>query len=143
MASRKQLIEHKLQYLQSPSAVGSNADRADVLTNKSALLKELAEITRTIEITVRDYEQTYGERFVLNNAAVAGAVNVAASAGRPSSSTPRNKSPTRPPGPELSAAAPEGLSSEAVSSGSAAAGAASIPPVFRPARGQNQRGFRG
>lgn len=67
LATKKQLIEHKLQYLQAPSASPNPQDRAEVVSSKNILLKDLAETTRSIEISVREYEQTYGERFVVNN----------------------------------------------------------------------------
>ena len=36
-------------------------------------MKDLADTSRQIEISVREYEQKYGERFMVNNNATAGA----------------------------------------------------------------------
>lgn len=45
------------------------------MSNKNTLLKDLADTSRAIEISVREYEQTYGERFVINNNTLVGPPN--------------------------------------------------------------------
>ncbi len=150
MATRKQLIEHKLQYLQTPAGQTAGSERADVVSNKSSLLKELAELTRTIEIAIRDYEQAFGERFVVNNSTVASAVGVAVSAGSAPGSgrsvLPRkNSSPLRTSASNSETPLPNSVQfdlspgSAEYSFGSPGGNYSSVPgaspPVTRPSRG--------
>ena len=138
--------------MQSPAAQtgGSNPERADVVSNKSSLLKELAELSRTIEIAIRDYEHAFGERFVVNNATVTSAVGVALTASSGAASgrgvlSRKNSSPLR-----TSASNPETPSSTSVQfdfspgptdnsfgspSGNYSSAPGASPPISRPSRG--------
>ena len=63
MITRKQYIEYKLKHIQKVSSEDASA-RAEALAAKPALLTELSDLKINIDAAVREYEQTYGERFV-------------------------------------------------------------------------------
>lgn len=70
MLTRRQYIEYKLKYIQKISAdpnESSEGARSEALASKSTLLSELSALQGTIEVSIRDYEQQFGEKFVRPN----------------------------------------------------------------------------
>lgn len=80
MLSRKQFIEYKLKLAQRPAAVqGADPQQTLSLANKQELTQELQDLTGRIEVSIRDYEDRFGERFIKPTASAA--INMASLSG--------------------------------------------------------------
>lgn len=67
MLTRRQYIEFKLKYIQkiaSDPNESTEMSRSEALASKSTLLSELSTLQGTIEVSIREYEQQFGEKFV-------------------------------------------------------------------------------
>lgn len=89
--TRRQYIEYKLKYIQKVASdpnESSEMSRSEALASKSTLLSELSALQGTIEVSIRDYEQQFGEKFVRPSLPATPAVASPEVPNRPSRSAP-------------------------------------------------------